>query len=132
NGAADPDIYQRRFTPGLTISNDAIDENAKSGTIVGIFDPASADGKALTFSLLNLNVVPFKISGNKLILFGAADHEDAAQYTLQVRASAGGEFKDSLVTIKSGDIDEAPEGLKIKTGGSIEENKPGGTFVAKF
>ena len=99
-----------------------IDENSGSGTVIGDLDANDGDGGAtdssVTYSILgnsspdgdavgavSVNPVTGVLSVGDV---GDFDFENAADFTVTVRADDGVDFTDRLITVNVNDVDEAP------------------------
>jgi Ca2+-binding RTX toxin-like protein len=119
-------------------SGGSVNENAIAGTVIGQLSSSDPEGGGVTFKLVDGggNAVDsfgaFWISGNQLkVNTGAViDHEATPNQTLKIRASDGTNFTDSFLQVQINNVNEAPTGLTIVSGGSVRENDPTGEVVA--
>lgn len=111
---------------GISISENTVDENVPSGTVVGEFGTDDVDkGDTHTYTLLTTGL-PFVINGNKLVTNGVFDYElGPTSYEITVRTSdkEGGTF-DVTITIYVADANDAPTVSDIEH--SVDEDKEGG------
>ena len=73
----------------IQLSNNAINEDASIGTIIGAFTTDDPDNNSTFTYTLNTSGVPFSISGNQLLTTGALDYETQTSYTISVSSNDG-------------------------------------------
>lgn len=122
---------------GLLLDGTSIAEGAAAGTPVGRLSASDVDGDALTYTLLDNDGGRFTVQATTGLVSVAAgaqfDFETQASRTIVARAQdANGGFVDRTFTIAVADAAEAPSSLALTSGGSVAENSPGGTPVARF
>ncbi|MEI9899815.1 MAG: cadherin domain-containing protein [Hyphomicrobium sp.] len=117
----------------ITVDGGSVAENAPAGTVVallGAIDPDSTG--SFTYALSSDPSGMFEVVGNEVrVKAGASlDFEAAASHQLGVTVTdATGLSLTQTLTITLTDVSEAPTGIAV-TGGSVQENSPGGTVVA--
>ena len=100
----------------LAVNNVAIGENLAAGTLVGTAGAIDPDGKALAFSLVGADGLPFAINQatGAITTTASLDYEAKSAYALTVRGTdSGGLSLDKSVTIGITDVNEAPVGLAV-------------------
>jgi hypothetical protein len=126
------DVNEAPF--GLALSNLSLDESSSTNRFVGTISASDPDGNPLVYSLApgvaeNVN---FTISGNRLFLSPATDHETITGYLPVLRATDPlGLFVDKTFSIQINDMPEAPTGVLLSNS-QIAENQPFGTVVGLF
>jgi hypothetical protein len=96
---------------GITISDDAIDENSNVGSWIGDLNGMDVDlpGDAFTFSIMADPDNKFMLVGNQLFSNAELDFETSAAHSLMIRADDGnGGMVDRMITINIRDINENP------------------------
>ncbi len=118
----------------MSISNDTINENLPTNTLVGTLNGVSQDPSAVfTYSFDNSvtgnNNSSFIISGNQVLSNGVFDYETKNVYTLYVNASTGPTSSfTKLIQIYIRNQNDAPTELSLSNN-SVKENKAIGTFI---
>ncbi|MBB1251635.1 calcium-binding protein [Rhizobium sp. G21] len=93
----------------LTLSANAVDENAAIGTVVGLIAASDHEGDAITYSLADDAGGRFTIVGNELRVAGAIDYELTSSLAVVVAATdALGNVTEKTFDISIGDVDELP------------------------
>lgn len=119
----------------ITLSNNTVDENQPSGTVVGALggvDPNAGD--TLTFSLVPgaVDNASFAVNGTNLETAVSFDFESQASYTVRVRVTdQDGLYFDKDFTITISDVNDAPTDINLDNA-SIAENNASGDLVSNF
>eukprot|EP00794_Sanderia_malayensis_P000603 gene603-1264_t len=120
----------------LRLSNLVIPENARSGTVVGVFTSADPDGwnTKLTYQIQSPNV-PFAIGGSgndSLVTTSQLDYETTKQYDISVSVTDdGGLFLEKIFQIRITDVNEAPTDVQLSSS-VLRENSPANTFIGSI
>lgn len=118
----------------LTLRGDTVVENAKAGTMIGIFSAVDPDniGTHFTYSLEDDAGGRFKIFKNQIQVADSSllDYETNQTHTITVKVTENdsGQFTTEDFTINLKNINEAPEDLFLSNN-TIDENSPKGTYV---
>lgn len=105
---------------GIVLSNNKIQENQQSGTLVALLnvtDPDNANTQVQTFSFSVLSSSqPFVMQNNALVTTRVLDFENSAQWTVSITATDSGKPALSLTqafTIQVIDVNDAPSGMTV-------------------
>jgi uncharacterized protein len=115
----------------LVIDDDAVDENAPAGTLVGTISADDLDGDTLAYTLVDDAGGLFALdpSTGALTTTASFDYESVSSYTIIARATdPDGASVDQALEIHVADVNEAPTDLVIDST-SVDENAPAGTLV---
>ena len=116
----------------ITLDKTDVDENVDSGTVVGTFEPVDPDNdNTFTYTLNNVNNVPFKIIGSQLITDGIIDYETQQEYSFDVTINDGLNNFTREFTINVININEPPTNLTLSKN-NVDENMNIGTEVGTF
>lgn len=122
----------------IALSHSAVDENAATGTGIGLLSGADPEGDVLTFAFAagtgDTDNALFAIDGDSLRTNAVFDFE--SQNTYQVRISVSdpqGESFENYFSISINDLFEngAPYGIDL-TPGWVYENSPAGSAIGKL
>ena len=100
----------------IIFSEDSVDENAASGTVVATLSADDVDaGESFTYEIVGASD-QFIIDGNQILVREGADldYESNSSHELRVRVtdSRGGSFEED-VTIQVNDVNEKPPGITL-------------------
>jgi gliding motility-associated-like protein len=118
----------------ISLSANAVAENAASGTTVGTLAGTDADAaETFTYTLVSgtgdTDNASFTITGSTLRTAAVFDFETKNSYSVRVRVTdAGGLTFEKVFTISVTDINEAPTALALSNA-SVLENAASGTTV---
>ena len=120
---------------GISLSNNQVEENSTSGTVIGTLSRTSAvAGDAFTYTLVEGsgdNAV-FTIDGTNLTLGVVPDFETQNSYHIRVRsANVSNIAVETEFTIRVTDVNEAPSDLGLSQA-SVAENEPSGQTIGTF
>jgi FG-GAP repeat/Cadherin domain len=104
-GAAYVFVSFNRQPTDLALSDNRVDENSPSGTIVGTFSATDPDGDTLAFALVevpgNTDHTAFRIDGSTLLTNTVLDYETQRFYNICVQATdTGGLFVEEVFVIR--------------------------------
>ena len=109
----------------IVLSNDKVQENMKSGTVVAqlnVTDPDNLKTQVQTFSLSISSSdpnQPFQIQNNVLVTKRVLDFENSAQWTVSITAKDDGKpqlSRTQSFTIQVIDVNDAPNGMTVSKG----------------
>ncbi|ATL48364.1 hypothetical protein COR50_15005 [Chitinophaga caeni] len=119
----------------LTLSNNQVNENAATGTIIGTLsadDPDNAETLAYTLPANQLDNQYFIIDGNQLKLNTDLDYEQKRTYQIVVRVTdQAGLFDEKTFNIQVMDLNESPGNLMLSNL-QIDENESIGTLIGEL
>lgn len=114
----------------LTLSANAIDEGAASGTAIGAITFSDEDaGDTHTLSISGTDASKFQIVNNELQNAEVLNFEEKANLDITITVTdAGGLTADQNVTINVNDVNDAPSGITLSNT-EIQEMQDPGTVV---
>jgi gliding motility-associated-like protein len=120
----------------ITITNDTINENLPTNTLIGTLNGVTQDPSAsftYTFdnSITGNDNSSFVISGNQLRTNATFDFETKNVYSVYVMASVGTASYTKLIQIFVRNQNDAPTDIALSYN-TIKENKPSGSFIGTF
>lgn len=95
----------------LVLDDNAVDENAPAGTVVGTLSANDPDGDPLVYALVDDAGGRFAVDAatGRITTTAPLDHEAAARYTVTARATDGdGLFVERTLTLNVADLNDAP------------------------
>jgi gliding motility-associated-like protein len=119
----------------ISLSANAVAENAASGTPVATLSATDADAaETFTYTLVSgtgdTDNASFTITGNTLSTAAVFDFETKSSYSVRVRVTdAGGLTFEKVFTISVTDVNDAPTNISASAS-SVAENSASGTTVA--
>ena len=94
---------------GISLSNDAIDENLPPNSLVGTLTATDPDSASHTFTLIGGDLASFNIVGDELRTAASFDHEANDTYSLRIEAEDDDtNTYNEWFTIAVDDVNEAP------------------------
>lgn len=106
----------------ILLSNDKVQENMKSGTVVAQLNATDPDNlktqvQTFSFSISSSDPnQPFQIQNNALVTTRALDFENSAQWTVSITAKDDGKpqlSRTQSFTIQVIDVNDAPNGMTV-------------------
>ena len=111
------------------IDSNEVKENQPPGTLVGTLSAQDADpGTSLTFKLIGVEGIPFRVEGDKLLTTTKLDFEAHPYYKLTIRVTDGTDSSDGIRNIIVRNVNEPPFALSLNSEG-LRENKVSGALV---
>ena len=136
-------IFEKDFTlevtdvndapTAITLSNDTINENEETGTVIGIFNSMDEDDPNMdsvyTYTLGDTYENTFQIVGNQLQTKVPLNYEEKLSYTIQITTDdgQGGMYSDNLI-IRVYNINDAPTAITLSNH-AIDENVSIGSTI---
>ncbi|MDD3302153.1 MAG: cadherin repeat domain-containing protein, partial [Candidatus Gracilibacteria bacterium] len=120
----------------ITISNDNVNENTSTGTVIGTFDTANSTGTTFTYTFVvgtgSNDNNSFIINGNELQTNFAPNYEADSSYSIRVQSQdENGDLVETEFTIHINDVNE-PITDFVMNGGLLDENTGTGTEAGDF
>lgn len=120
----------------ITISNDTINENLSTNTLIGTLNGVTQDPSAsftYTFdnSITGNDNSSFVISGNQLRSNATFDYETKNVYSVYVMASVGTATYTKLIQVFVRNQNDAPTDIALSYN-TIKENRPANSFIGMF
>ncbi len=126
---------QTKPSVGVSVAGGTVQENAPAGTVVAKLGAADPDaGDSFSYALAADPSGKFELVGDEIRLKAGAtlDYETASSHQLTVAVTdAGGLTRTEPLTIAVTNQNEAPTDITV-AGGTVQENAPAGTLVAKL
>lgn len=106
----------------IVLSNDKVQENLQSGTVVGQLNVTDPDNlrtrvQSFLFSISSSDPSqPFQIQNNALVTTRVIDYENSAQWTISITAKDDGKpalSRTQAFTIQVIDVNDAPNGITV-------------------
>lgn len=106
----------------IALSNDKVQENLQSGTVVGQLNVTDPDNLKTQVQSISLSISssdpsqPFQIQNNALVTTRVLDYENSAQWTISITAKDDGKpalSRTQAFTIQVIDVNDAPNGITV-------------------
>lgn len=111
------------------IDSNEVHENQPPGTLVGTLSAQDDDpGASLTFNLMGVEGIPFRVEGDKLLTTTKLDFEANPYHKLTIRVTDGTDSSDGIRNIIVRNVNEPPFALSLNSEG-VRENKVSGALV---
>jgi gliding motility-associated-like protein len=130
-------VADQNFAPtDIALSNDNVDENQATGTVVGTYttvdpDLSNSHGYSLVPGTGDVDNTSFRIVGNELSTNAVFDYETQNTFSIRVRTTDDGTGSltyEEIFTITINDLNDAPDDISLSNN-TVNEGEPVGTLV---